>query len=355
MSLAVHGLSYRYATARHDKASGIADATLDVRAGEFVAVIGPSGSGKSTLLKLIAGFLEPDHGRVEIAGADATALPPQQRALGVVFQSYALFPHMSVGHNVAYALKVRGVGRAEREARAREMLVRVGLADFADRMPGTLSGGQQQRVALARALVFEPHGLLLDEPLSALDLGLRRDMRDEIRRVQREFGIATLHVTHDQEEALSIADRVAVMLDGRIRQVAPPTELYDNPIDHDVAAFVGAANLFKGTVAAPGRVDSEIGPLVCTTGGRAPGAAVWALVRPERVEPQISGHEPGVNAVAGEISNDRFLGAVRRVDLRRQNRLIRIETTYRGTFAGAAIPPEAIRLLPRDIPSERGE
>jgi putative spermidine/putrescine transport system ATP-binding protein len=205
--------------------AGVRDISLEIREGELLAVIGPSGCGKSTILKLIAGFLMPQSGRLTIAGEDMAHVPPRKRDLGIVFQNYALFPHMTLAENVGYALKMRQVAAKEAGERVREALGMVGLGHLADRRPRSLSGGQQQRVALARALVFRPRALLLDEPLSALDATLRGEMRDEIARLQRLHGIATLHITHDQEEALSMAHRVAVMREGRILQVDTPEGL----------------------------------------------------------------------------------------------------------------------------------
>ena len=225
MAIEIAGASFVYPGTE----VGVFDVDLEVGDGELVAVIGASGSGKTTLLKLIAGFLRPDRGRIALGGRDVTSLPVRERHLGIVFQSYALFPHMTAWQNVAYALKVRGVSRPERRRQAYASLASVGLRGFEERLPGTLSGGQQQRVALARALAFRPKGLLLDEPLSALDAALRVEMRDEIRRIQQEHAISTMHITHDQEEALSMADRVAVMESGRLVQVATPRELYDRP------------------------------------------------------------------------------------------------------------------------------
>ena len=228
--------------------AGVRDIDLTIAAGELLAVIGPSGCGKSTLLRLIAGFLEPDAGTIRIGGRDMSGVSARERNLGIVFQNYALFPHMTALDNAAYPLKVRSIASAERRERAREVLQAVGLAGFIDRLPSGLSGGQQQRVALARALVFRPRALLLDEPLSALDAALRIEMRDEIRRIQREFQIATLHITHDQQEALSMADRVAVMRQGRIVQIAPPRELYERP-----ATSEGGRPDGRQATAAPGR------------------------------------------------------------------------------------------------------
>jgi putative spermidine/putrescine transport system ATP-binding protein len=322
---------------------------------ELMAVIGPSGSGKSTLLKLLAGFLTPHKGRILIDGEDVTRLPPHRRSLGVVFQSYALFPHMTAWQNVAYPLKVRGMVLSERRKRALAALERVGLGEFAERVPTTLSGGQQQRVALARALVFEPRALLLDEPLSALDASLRGELRDEIVRVQKEAGITTLHVTHDQEEALSIAQRVAVMSGGRLLQVADPVRLYDRPVSRTVAAFVGHANLWPAAVSAPGQIATSFGTLVCRTDGFAPGAQVTALVRPERVLPLPANDADAgrANTFRGRVVHDRFLGAVRRYDFDPGSGIIRGETANRDGIAAVVIPPDVIRLLPSDQDSER--
>jgi putative spermidine/putrescine transport system ATP-binding protein len=214
-----------------------------------------------------------------------------------------------------------------------------------DSGPRELSGGQQQRVALARALVFQPKGLLLDEPLSALDANLRVEMRDEILRVQRAAGIATLLVTHDQEEALSIADRVAVMRDGRLVQVAPPRALYDAPEDEETARFVGEANLWRGTVAGPGRVQTDIGMLICDTQGHATGADVVVLVRPENLVPHAAPDLAAPNHFSGPVAADRFLGSVRRLDLVVGGASIRLETRIRDAIGGVAIPPDAIRLI----------
>jgi putative spermidine/putrescine transport system ATP-binding protein len=324
---------------------GVRGVSLDVNAGELVAVIGASGSGKTTLLNLLAGFLTPDEGRIIIDGKTVSAMPPEKRNLGIVFQSYGLFPHMRAWENVAYPLKVRGVALAERKARALDALGRVGMGNRVENGPRELSGGQQQRVALARALVFKPKGLLLDEPLSALDANLRVEMRDEILRVQRAAGIATLLVTHDQEEALSIADRVAVMRDGELVQVAPPRDLYDAPADEETARFVGEANLWRGTVVAQGQVRTAIGTLACDTRGHATGAIVVVLVRPENVVPITAADTSAPNVFSGPVAADRFLGSVRRLDFKIGDDFIRLETRIRDAISGVAIPPDAIRLL----------
>ncbi len=342
MSVAAEALSYTWP----GSVAGVRAVDLAIAPGELVAVIGPSGCGKSTLLKLIAGFLTPDAGRVLLDGRDATALPPRRRELGIVFQAYALFPHMTALENVAWPLGLRGVARAERRRRAEEMLARVGLAAHAARRPAALSGGQQQRVALARALVFGPKALLLDEPLSALDAALRVSMRDEIRRLQQESAIATLHITHDQEEALSIADRVAVMRDGRILQCAAPRELYARPASRYVAGFVGHANLWDATVADAHSLQTPIGPLRADASRFAPGSAVAVLVRPERVCP---GPAPdGVNQFAARIARDRFLGSFRRIDLAVSGGTIVLETASDVLPEAVHAPPEAVQVLPAD-------
>lgn len=330
---------------------GVRSVSLTVQPGELVAVIGASGSGKTTLLNLLAGFLVPDQGRIVIEGATVSGLPPEKRDLGIVFQSYGLFPHMRAWENVAYPLKVRGIALAQRRARALDALNRVGLGNRVESRPRELSGGQQQRVALARALVFRPKGLLLDEPLSALDANLRVEMRDEILRVQRAAGIATLLVTHDQEEALSIADRVAVMRDGALVQVAAPRELYDAPADEETARFVGQANLWRGTVQADGQVRTAIGTLHCDTGGHPTGTVVAVLVRPETVVPVASVDPALRNVFAGAVAADRFLGSSRRLDLRVGEATIQIETRICDAIVGVAIPPDAIRLLLPSITS----
>ena len=218
---------------------------LDVLRGEFFTLLGPSGSGKTTTLRLIAGFERPDAGRIELRGVDVASRPPYERPVNTVFQDYALFPHMSVGDNVAYGLRVRGVGRGERRRRADEALEMVRLGGYTKRRPAQLSGGQRQRVALARAIVNRPEVLLLDEPLGALDLKLRQEMQTELKRIQGEVGITFLYVTHDQEEALTMSDRIAVFNGGRIEQVGSPSDVYERPQTEFVAGFVGVSNILE--------------------------------------------------------------------------------------------------------------
>ena len=233
------------------------DVSLEVRQGEFFSMLGPSGSGKTTCLRLIAGFDRPDRGRIELNGRPVADLPPYERDVNTVFQDYALFPHMTVGENVGYGPRIRGVPRREREARVTEMLDLVRLPGVVDRRPSQLSGGQRQRVALARALVNRPRVLLLDEPLGALDLKLRQQMQGELKSIQERLGITFVHVTHDQEEALAMSDRLAVLHQGRVEQVGTPVEIYERPATAFVADFVGISNLLEGAAARALRGSEE--------------------------------------------------------------------------------------------------
>ena len=269
----------------------VADLTLDVLAGEFFTMLGPSGSGKTTTLRVIAGFELADAGRVLLHGVDVTNSPPYQRPLNTVFQDYALFPHMSVGENVAYGLRVKGVGKRERAQRAAEALAMVRLPDVGDRRPIQLSGGQRQRVALARALINRPRVLLLDEPLGALDLKLRQEMQLELKAIQRELSerITFVYVTHDQDEALTMSDRIAVFSDGRIEQVGTPGEIYERPANEFVATFVGTSNLLRRD-------------------------GLLYTVRPEKVRLLADG-ESDPAAVAGTVREVAYLGSVTRYDV----------------------------------------
>ncbi|GAB3674511.1 ABC transporter ATP-binding protein [Angustibacter aerolatus] len=271
---------------------------LDIADGEFFSMLGPSGSGKTTVLRMIAGFEEPTEGTVELAGADATALPPHRRDVNTVFQDYALFPHMSVQQNVEYGLRVKRVGGAERRRRAGEALEQVRLPHLAGRRPSQLSGGQRQRVALARALVNRPRVLLLDEPLGALDLKLREQMQVELKAIQRDVGITFLFVTHDQEEALTLSDRVAVFNDGRIEQVGPAADVYEHPATAFVAGFVGTSNLLRDT-------DSQ----------RVTGRTGTVGIRPERllVLPDGAPVPGGRRSARGTVREVVYAGSVSRV------------------------------------------
>ncbi len=343
MSVALDHVDYLYP----NSTNGVRHIDLSIAAGELVAVIGPSGCGKTTLLRLLAGFLTPTRGRVLIEGQDATMRPTRERELGIVFQNYALFPHMSVLENIAYPLKLRKHPRDEQKKRAQQALDMVGLTDYADQLPRQLSGGQQQRVALARALVFQPRALLLDEPLSALDASLRIEMRDEIRRLQREHQIATLHITHDQEEALSMADRIVVMAQGRILQIGTPHEIYYQPATRFVASFVGHANLWFGQIIDATHVDTPLGVLECQRTALPVGSSVSVLVRPERI---VLNNETAVrpNAFQGRVERDRYLGALRRFDLIVPGGMLCIECPAMQQSNHVFIPPEAVQLIASD-------
>src|SRR5688572_30565004 len=243
-------LALQSVTAHYGATKVLENLSLNVAEGELVSLLGASGCGKTTTLRLVAGFLQPTSGTITLGGRDLTRLPPHQRNIGLVFQNYALFPHLSVADNVGFGLKQRGISTADRAKRVGAMLDRVGLAHLADRLPAALSGGQKQRVALARALVIEPPLLMFDEPLSNLDAKLRIDMRVEIRQLQRANGTTSVYVTHDQEEAFSISDRVAIMHQGRIMQLDTPEVLYQRPANAFVARFVGFENLIPMTVTA---------------------------------------------------------------------------------------------------------
>jgi putative spermidine/putrescine transport system ATP-binding protein len=339
-TIALEGVTYTYPGTD----IGVHDVNLGIRPGELLAVIGPSGCGKSTLLKIIAGFVQPSHGRVMIGGKDAAGIPPRLRNIGIVFQAYTLFPHMTAWENVAYPLKLRGQDHAARKAKAVDILGRVGLGTQSNKLPGELSGGQQQRVALARALVFDPQALLLDEPLSALDAALRVEMRDEIRRLQRMHHIATMHITHDQEEALSMADRVAVMQNGRLVQVDRPRDIYARPANRDIADFIGQANLWSARVTGPTGVDAPFGALTTLPHGRATGDTVAVLVRPEGL--RLGRADDNVNSFAGTVTRDRFLGSFRRFDFETGGVTMLGETSDMGEITAIHIPPTSIQLLP---------
>ncbi|PRI11086.1 ABC transporter ATP-binding protein [Leucobacter massiliensis] len=272
----------------------VKDLDIDIRAGEFFSMLGPSGSGKTTVLRMIAGFEEPTAGRILLHGQDVTRAAPFDRQVNTVFQDYALFPHLSIAENVAYGLKVRGVGKAERARLVAEALEQVQLAHAAERRPSQLSGGQRQRIALARALILRPKVLLLDEPLGALDKQLREQMQFELKQIQREVGITFVFVTHDQEEALTLSDRVAVFNDGKIEQVGTPREVYEFPDTEFVARFLGITNLLSGEAA-----------------GRLLGSSEPHSVRPERVhlaDPSAP-LDGGTVAIAGSVIEAVYAGA----------------------------------------------
>jgi len=329
------------------------DLALDT--GEFVSLLGPSGCGKTTALRLVAGFDRPDSGRIVVDGRDITGMPPNKRDMGMVFQAYSLFPNMTAAQNVEYGLKIRKKSKDGRRTRVRELLELVGLADAGKRYPYQLSGGMQQRVALARALAIEPSVLLLDEPLSALDAKVRVQLREEIRRIQLELGITTIYVTHDQEEALSISDRVAVMYGGRIEQVGAPAEMYGSPATPFVAEFIGTMNRLVGTVGDDGTIDyGGLSLRVDAARGLPRGERVLCLVRPETVDVVLAnGTSPG-SAVAGEVISSIFLGSTTRVrvaDESGERTLTADISTVQaapltiGAKVVASFPPDSPRLL----------
>jgi spermidine/putrescine ABC transporter ATP-binding subunit len=328
--LTISGLRVRYGNL-----VAIDDLDLLVPPGELFVLLGGSGSGKSTLLRTIAGFVPPEAGHIGLNGADLTALPPHRRPVNMMFQSYALFPHMSVAANIAFGLRMQGMSRAATAARVHEMLELVRLQGFEARRPMQLSGGQQQRVALARSLAPRPALLLLDEPLSALDRNLRRDTREELVRLQHDLSLAFILVTHDQEEALTMADRIGVMHAGRLIQVGSPAEVYEHPATRFVAEFLGAANLLPVTVR-HGRAELTCG-LAVQAGMDVPSDARWLAVRPERVR---IGEATASNQIAGVVVQRSYAGET-------LTHVVRLEdgTLMRATMAlqqGLAAEPATV-------------
>jgi spermidine/putrescine transport system ATP-binding protein len=325
--------------------------------GEYVCVLGPSGCGKTTLLRLIAGFEEPDAGDVRLAGRSLVGVPPDRRDVNVVFQSYALFPHLSVRDNVGFGPRMKRLPRAEIEERTTEALRLVRLEELAARLPRQLSGGQQQRVALARALVNRPQVLLLDEPLSALDRSLRLAMQEELRAVQRRTGVTFVHITHDQHEALTLADRVIVMRAGRFEQVGTPSEVYDRPRTRFVADFVGSSNLLEGTLDAGGNVATTEGIRVTVADRTVPPGRVLVALRPEALR-LVSGGEagatPGACRIPGVLTRVAAAGPVLecRVDLGGRELAAHLppqgdaRVLEEGQRVLVEIPADAVVLLP---------
>ncbi len=320
-------IQIRNVTKCFGKVTAVDDVSLDIVPGEFFVLLGPSGCGKTTLLRMIAGFELPTEGQILIDGQDMAHVPPNRRPVNMVFQSYAVFPHMSVADNVAYGLKIAGVGRGEREERVREALDLVKLGGFDERMPDQMSGGQRQRVALARSLVMRPKVLLLDEPLSALDAKLRAQMQFELADLQDRVGITFVTVTHDQDEALSMASRIAVINKGDVAQLATPSDLYEYPANRFVADFVGSVNVFEGklTLDEPDKAAVDcpgVGKVYLNHGVTGPhGAEVWVALRPEKIYLHIPGQGKAVlaagqdapeghNVVRGEILGMSYLGDI---------------------------------------------
>ena len=323
--------------------------------GEFLSLLGPSGCGKTTALRLVAGFDRPDTGSIVVDGKDITNVSPNKRDMGMVFQAYSLFPNMSAAQNVEFGLKIRGGDKGRRAQRVSELLELVGLSQAGDRFPHQLSGGMQQRVALARALAIEPRVLLLDEPLSALDAKVRVQLREEIRRIQLELGITTLYVTHDQEEALSVSDHVAVMYRGRIEQMGAPAEMYSRPATPFVAEFIGTMNRLEATVLDAGSGAVAYGDVTLTVDaarGHAKGDRVLVLVRPETVELAPANGDGGPNTLVGDVITQTFLGPVTRLkivgpglDLIADVSTAKAASLPVGMRVVAAVPASDARLL----------
>jgi spermidine/putrescine transport system ATP-binding protein len=291
-------------TKRFDDVVAVDELTLEIPRGSFFALLGPSGCGKTTTLRMIGGFEEPDAGRIEVGGADVTGTPPYKREVNTVFQTYALFPHLNVFENVAFGLRRRGIAKAQVAGRVQEILRTVGLEGLDKRKPRQLSGGQQQRVALARALVNSPRVLLLDEPLGALDLKLRKQMQLELKMIQHELGLTFVHVTHDQEEAMTMADWIAIMNAGRIEQLGPPEELYERPRTAFVAGFLGISNLLDGVVASAETVRTKAGDVRVADELPVTGTPVAVGVRPEKL--RLGGY--GANRLPGRVVERAYIG-----------------------------------------------
>jgi iron(III) transport system ATP-binding protein len=347
----VHGLSKRFGDA-------LAVDNIDLAApeGEFTCLVGPSGCGKTTLLRLLMGLEPPTAGRIEVKGQDISGLPPARRGMGMVFQSYALFPNMRVADNIAFGMK--GAARGpDRPRRVDALLETVGLPGLGRRFPGQLSGGQQQRVAIARALAVEPRILLLDEPLAALDPQIREQLRDELKSLQRRLGVTTVMVTHDQVEALAVADLIVVMRDGRIEQAGPPEDVYDAPASPFVAAFLGAANLLEGRVVDGGTVrlaGGQVLPADARTLG--PDARVTAAIRPARVRMASAG------GLRGRVVDAVFGGASVRLDVRLDGdpaEILMVDVASDGRRPSAGdmvqldLPPDHLRLFATPVADPR--
>jgi putative spermidine/putrescine transport system ATP-binding protein len=349
--LRLEGLSRRFGDF-----AALDNLNLSIEGGEFVALLGPSGCGKSTALNLIAGLLEPTAGSIWLDDQRLDHVPPEKRDFGMVFQNYALFPHMSVTDNVGFGLSLRRVGKAERLERVQRALDMVQLGSQANKRPAQLSGGQQQRVAIARAIVTEPRLVLMDEPLSNLDAKLRIDMRTEVRLLHQELGLTTIYVTHDQAEALSLADRLVVMRDGIVQQTGAPQDVYEDPANIYVAAFVGYRNAIDGTVQADGRIDIGDAVLHTSDSGERLGGAphAVAMVRPDDVtvgEKAVA----GMNAVPVTVRVSEYQGRAFAIEAQTKSGVTLFGFSERPLRPGdqviASIPPEAVRVYGEDAPN----
>ena len=346
------GVVFERVSKRFDDTQAVDDVSLEVREGEFFSLLGPSGCGKTTSLRIIAGFERPDAGRILIGETDVTETPPHKRPVNTVFQSYALFPHLTVGENVAFGLRFRDLPKSEKPHLVTRALKLVRLFGFEQRKPHQLSGGQQQRVALARALVLEPALLLLDEPLGALDAKLRRELQVELKSLQREVGITFVYVTHDQEEALTMSDRMAVMSGGRIEQLGTPRDVYEAPATPFVAEFLGVSNLMVASCDGAGRVTVDETLLAAEQGDVSATGDVRITIRPERVEVEPGGTGP--NRMEALVERLVYLGATTQVLLRLRGgvALQALVTNAGGPLpydqgddVTVHLPPEALRVL----------
>lgn len=343
-------LSVRDLNAHYGSNHALKNINLDINAGGIFAILGPSGSGKSTLLRVIAGFESATSGEIKLEGEDLLDVAPHHRPVGLMFQSYALFPHMSVAKNIAFGLESEKLSKHEIHSRVRESLEMIGLADLAQRRPAQLSGGQRQRVALARALVKRPKILLLDEPLSALDRQIRAEMQTELKRMQRELGMTFVIVTHDQEEAMSLADRVALLKDGAIEQVGSPTDLYERPATRFSASFIGSATLLTGSP----NLDGVDVPNFGSISAQVPAelqqrSKVLLVVRPEHVQ----FGDPANGAFPGTFESSSYLGGLHEAEIRVGNELVRLRTQqlpqlHSGDAVGITFPQEHVRIIAAD-------
>jgi len=351
--LRLHGLTKVY----DGSVRAVDDVDLDVEEGEFVTLVGPSGCGKSTTLRMLAGFVEPTDGTIEMDFTDITRAPPDKRDVGMVFQSIALFPHKSVKENIAYGMRVadESFSEMEVEERVAEMLELIEMPGYEDRMPEQLSGGQAQRVGLARALALEPEVLLLDEPLSALDEKLREHMQTELTRIQRELGVTTIFVTHNQEEAMTMSDRIVVMNDGEFEQIGTPEEVYSEPESVFVGDFMGKSNLFAGQVTARddglATVETSYGTITATADGVTTGTNAQLLVRPEDLSiAQRQGSEPGgANSLTGEVGLVQLIGSIVEYEVDTEYGPLTVEVQSSGTIEFERGDPVTVSFDPADV------
>ena len=334
---------------RYEGKEVLHDINLYIRKGEFLTLLGPSGCGKSTTLRLIAGFLQPDEGRVLLSGEDMTGIPPYRRPLNTVFQRYALFPHLDVYDNIAFGLKLSGLPEEEIDNKVRKALKMVTLTDYEDRDVESLSGGQQQRVAIARAIVNQPQVLLLDEPLAALDRKMRADMQIELRDMHKKLGITFIYVTHDQEEALTLSDTIVVMDEGRIQQIGTPADIYNEPVNSFVANFIGESNIFNGTMVKD-RLVSFIGhEFPCVDAGFGENTPVDVVIRPEDV---VVDRDPSAGQFSGKVTSCIFKGVHYEMllDTDSDNEImIQNYLSFEpGTTVGLSIPPDGIQVMKKE-------